>query len=259
MGKEAQPFYWPNVRLYFLGTKHLLDYLTTVPHNTLCKLRHISVRGYPLPCYPNEGANAYRTYGFQDVLPLFPGLQLTTLWLGDPYHGEWAAEDGWGHDAAYWIVEALIKSKGFKELIYVVESDQFMKPVHFTRTLAGPPRVETQEISERHPQPSIWDAMMKERDGADSGARVELYRLLDNGKRRVPLRTEFETVQEASAEKDGQIEVRVRRGKDADYVQNGEHGELAQPLSELFKQYRWQEILDKKLYVDPEDDPTAHL
>ncbi|KAL8672325.1 MAG: hypothetical protein Q9168_003209 [Polycauliona sp. 1 TL-2023] len=200
-----------------------------------------------------------RTYGFPDVLPLFPGLQLKTLWLGDPYHGEWAAEDGWGHDATYAAVEALIKSKGFKELIYVVENDRFLRPVHFTRTSVGPPPVETEDISERQPQPSTWDAMMKARDGADSGACVELYRILDDGKRRLPLKTEFESIQEASAESDGQIEVRVRRGTDADYLQDGQQNEWAQPLSELFNQYSWEEIQAKGLYVDAEDDPTAHL
>lgn len=70
--------------------------------------------------------------------------------------------------------------------------------------------------------------MVKERDGAHCGACVELYRLLDDGKRRIPLGTEFKSVQEPSAETGGQIEVRVRRRKDANYIQDGEQQELAQ-------------------------------
>ncbi|KAL8991445.1 MAG: hypothetical protein Q9169_007869 [Polycauliona sp. 2 TL-2023] len=100
---------------------------------------------------------------------------------------------------------------------------------------------------------------MKERDGADSGACVELYRLLDNGKRRIPLRSEFESVQETSTGTHGQIEVRVTRGKDAVYVQDGQQSKWGKGLSDLFKRYSWKEIQDQGLHIDGEDDPTAHL
>lgn len=249
----------------FTGTKNLVDFLTSIDHDTLTTLRHLSVRAYPFPLYPNvPDPYGYTTYSFDNVLPLFPGLQLATLWVGDCFHGRLAEEDGWGHDAAYDAVEAFIRSEGFKELIYVVEHDRFMRPVHFTSVKAATetqPEIKTTETSDRHPQPSTWDSMMKERDGADSGASVKMYRLLDDGKVRIPLETDFETVQEASEEQaDGQIEIRVKRGNASDYAQQGEQfNRLAQPLSDLFKELTWKEILEKGLYLNGEHDPTAHL
>ena len=259
---EAKPHYWQNAHLEFSGTKQLLNFLTNIDSATLLQLRHISVHGYPLPVYPNpdnpDNPSHYTTYFFEDILPLFPGLQLSTLQVRDPWHGEGVDEDGWGHDAAYHSVETFIHSQGFKELTYTVAHDRFMKPVQMTSSHGGTTEIKT---SERHPQPSTWDAMIKARDGADSGASVTMYRLLDNGRRRIPLETEFETVhQESESTSEGHIEVKIRRGRDADCVQRGEQThEFGLPLSRLFKELTWQQILDRDLYVDPEDDPTAHL
>ncbi|KAL8855703.1 MAG: hypothetical protein Q9178_007669 [Gyalolechia marmorata] len=249
---EASPLYCENARFKFKGTKQLVDFLTSIDHETLCKLRHIAVRGFPFPLYSVAEAFSYTTYSFEEVLPLFPGLQLSTLWVGDPFHGKWSSEDGWGHNATYSTVDELIKSQGFKELIYVVENDRFLKPVRFQ----GPG---TQEAESRHPQPSTWDAMIKERDG--SSASVEMYRLLEDGSHRIPLRTEFERVQEATGMGDeGQIEVRIKRGTNADHVQKGELlNQWAKGLHELFNELSWEEIKEKGLYVEAEDVPTAHL
>ncbi|KAL8643810.1 MAG: hypothetical protein Q9226_008107 [Calogaya cf. arnoldii] len=111
----------------------------------------------------------------------------------------------------------------------------------------------------RHPQPSTWEAMIKERDGPS--ASVEMYRLLEDGSHRIPLRTEFETIQDATGKGDeGQIEVRIKRGTNADHVQEGELvNEWAKGLHDLFKELSWEEIKEKELYVEAEDDPTAHL
>lgn len=262
---EATPLYWENARLNFKGTKQLVDFLTSINYETLCKLRYIAVRGFPFPVYQDTEAFSYTTYNFEHVLPLFPGLQLSTLWVGDPFHGKWSMEDGWGHNAAYSAVDELIKSQGFKELIYVVENDRFLKPVRFqshgswsttntTNSMSG-----THEPKSRHPQPSTWDAAIKERDGPS--ASVEMYRLLEDGNHRIPLRSEFETIQEATGKGDeGQIEVRIKRGTDADHVQKGELvSEWAKGLHDLFKKLSWKEIKEKELYVEAEDCPTAHL
>ncbi|KAL8727096.1 MAG: hypothetical protein Q9166_006283 [cf. Caloplaca sp. 2 TL-2023] len=198
---------------------------------------------------------------FDAVLPLFPGLQLETLWVGDPYHGKWSMEDGWGHNAAYHAVEDLIESQGFKEVTYVVEHDRFMRPVSFTTSNGYQPGVQGTETTPREPQPSTWDAMIKKRDGAESGAKVQMFRLLDNGNRRIPLNTEFESVQEASdKEADGQIEIKIQRGRNADYVQTGKpRQKYDKELADLFHKITWKGILEKELYIDAEDDPTAHL
>ncbi|KAL8761074.1 MAG: hypothetical protein Q9184_002780 [Pyrenodesmia sp. 2 TL-2023] len=261
---EASPFYWENAKLNFKGTKQLVDFLTSINHETLCKLRHIAVRGFPFPLYRDTEAFGYTTYNFEHVLPLFPGLQLSTLWLGDPFHGKWSAEDGWGHNAAYSAVDELIKSQGFKELTYVVENDRFLMPVRFeshdswSATNTTDSTSGTHEPEPRHPQPSTWDSMMKERDGPS--ASVKMYRLLD-GNRRIPLETEFETIKEAIGKGDeGQIEVSIKRGTNADHVQKGEPvNEWAEGLLDLFKDLSWKEIKEKELYVEAEACPTAHL
>ncbi|KAI4191147.1 MAG: hypothetical protein L6R41_000284 [Letrouitia leprolyta] len=267
---EAKPLYWQNTHFEFPGTKQLLDFLTGIDYTTLTQLRHISVHGYPLPVYPNpDNPNSppyYTTYFFEYILPLFPGLQLSMLRIQDPWHGRGVDEDPWGHDAAYSSIKTFIQSQGFKELTYIVTHDRFMKPTILRCIDDG---ITSIEISERHPQPSTWDAMIKARDGATPGAGVKMYRVLDDGNRRLPLETEFERVHTMSEEEnlrlseeqnEGIIEVTIRRRMDADHVQRGEHiSEYSQRLSRLFQELTWKQILEKGLYVDPEDDATAHL
>lgn len=260
--EESLPSYWQNTRFSFQGTKHLVDFLFSIDHGTLSNLRHISVCGFPFPLYPNtEDASGYLTYFFDYVLLLFPGLQLAEFEVKDPYHGAGVDEDGWGHNATYATIENLIQSQGFKELIYTVEHDRFLRPVSFTSYSAAPGSPPETETTGRDPQPSTWDAMIKAKDGADSGAAVTMYRLLDDSKSRVPLKTAFETVQPETEEKaGGQIEIRIKRGQDVDYVQKGEAADRwGQRLVDMFKDVTWKEILEKNLYVDAENDPTAHL
>lgn len=255
---EAKPHYWQNTHFDFPSTKRLLDFLTSIDNTTLTQLRHISVHGYPFPVFLDPSKQAsWITYPFETILPLFPGLQLSTFRFWDPFHGEGVDEDGWGHDATYITVEHFIKSQGFRELTYIVAHDQFMYQVEFWTSGNG--KDET-KISERHPQPSTWDAMMKARDGADSGASVTMYRVLDNGNQRIALETEFETVHpDSNSHGEGHIEIIIKRGRDADHVQRGEHSSNSREVSGLFEQFTWKQILEKGLYVDPEDDPTSCL
>lgn len=82
-------------------------------------------------------------------------------------------------------------------------------------------------------------------NGVHSDGCSELYRPLDDGKLRLPSGREFESIQEASAEADGHIEIRVRRRQrrqHGSYVQERE--ELAQPLS---VQYAWSTVGDRSI------------
>ena len=260
--EESLLLYWQNVRFNFQGTKHLVDFLSSIDHRTVSNLRHISVCGYPFPLYPHtDDESGYLTYSFNYVLPLFPGLQLASFELKDPYHGDGVDEDGWGHNATYAIVEDLIQSQGFKELIYTVEHDRFLRPVSFTSHSTAPGSQLETKTTGRDPQPSTWDSMIKAKDGADSGAEVAMYRLLDDSKRRVPLKTASEAVQPETQDiADGQIEIRIKRGQGVDYVQKGEVVDRwGQRLLDMFKDLTWKEILERDLYVDAEYDPTAHL
>lgn len=78
--------------------------------------------------------NGFIPYYFHTVLELFPGLQLSTLTVQDTYHHPDSFCDGWGHDQAYEDVQNLIGSDGYKELIYVSNSDRFLKADHRQRT-----------------------------------------------------------------------------------------------------------------------------
>ncbi|KAL8628371.1 hypothetical protein Q9189_005915 [Teloschistes chrysophthalmus] len=257
-------------------------------------------------------------FTFRDVLPLFPGLQLSTLRVVDPFHGNGIMEDGWGHDATYHGVDDFIKSQGFKELTYVVQHHRFLKSTRFRNAPVAT-------------EPSTWDTKIKERDGIESGASVTIFRVSNGDILRVSneekqIFDEFETIQKASdaeeepndfeeeaddveeeARIDGelgsaglsprsipfcikrvtseggtsrwveteydpsewlpphqeytsQIEVRIKRGKEADYEQKGEQSNvLARRLLDLFQELTWKEIKEKGLYVDSENAPTAHL
>ena len=258
----------------------MVDYLTSIDSTTLCQLRHISVRGHPFPVYPVESHSCYYTHNFSTVLQLFPGLRLSTLTVRDTYHEPGVMCDKWGHAAAYEEVKNLIDSDGFSELIYVSVGDRFLKS----------------KPEER--QPSTWNKTMRKRDGNDSGAAVEMFRVTKNG--RVRLDCEYETVRtthrafdgasdessrefsdgESDTESergyiDGQpislcvrnpeeqerIEVVVRRGKGVDYVQSGKSLSVYEDrLHELFKTWTWKAIKEKDLYLEVwDDDPCSHL
>lgn len=171
--------------------------------------------------------------------------------------------NGWGPNAAYYAVADLIQSQGFRQVTYVVEHDRFMKPVSFECSSYPPGGPETTKTTPRDPQPSTWDAMIKQRDGVDSGARVRMFRLLDDGKHRIHLETEFETVEKvdrgAGERVGGQIEIEIDRGKDADYVEDGKFSEYDRILQNHFHDLSWKGILGKAYWVDTENDPTAHL
>lgn len=127
------------------------------------------------------------------MLQLSPRLKLSTLTVRDTYHEPGTIDDGFGDDASYEMVGHLIKSDGFKELTYISASDSLMDTSEFvTIETNNPDKSATKhvETSRRHPQPSTWDRMIKERDGPDLGAKVEIFRHTRSGC--TELREEFE-------------------------------------------------------------------
>ncbi|KAI4194025.1 MAG: hypothetical protein LQ350_008016 [Teloschistes chrysophthalmus] len=180
----------------FAITQQLLDYLTSInPKTELPLLRHISIKGYPLPVYPDAdsadgGPGGFYTYDFEHVLPLFPGLQLSTLRIEDPWMYAGYRGEHFGKNAVYHSIQTYIFSQGFRELKYVVAHDDFMKPETYIHN-----GVDTTNKGgkDRQPQPSTCDNWLKGRDGPDSGANVTMFRVLDSGKR-IQLTEEFEAV-----------------------------------------------------------------
>ncbi len=261
-----------------------MDFLTSIDSAGLRRLRHISARSHPLVLYPhpNDSSMCY-PHGFPTVLQLFPGLQLSTLTVRDTYHEPGTWHDGSCDAPAYGMVEDLIKSDGFEELIYTSTSHCFMRPKDFEPFLEEyTPRQE--KALYRDPQPSTWDQMIKKRDGLDSGGGVEMFRHTKDG--RIRLKDEFETpapldvnlkflatdpvserisshsVRLSSHLEDrwrqDNIEVRVKRGEGADYEQTGQCStDYERWLHDFFKERTWEQTKEQGLNLEVRDEDPA--
>ena len=249
----------------------------------------------PLPVYP-VGDYFYITYLFSSVLPLFSGLRLDTLIIEDAFHGQTVDEYSWGHDVTYDDLQRMIEeSKGWKELILRSGSDRWLEAVEFTRQAANGTMATV--TPGRSKQPAAWDRMIKERDGPESGAKVEMWCCKTDGvwekvegvynvEVEDDSEDESEDEMEDEAEQDDpdgtikallslecegleigparpSIEVRVRRGKEAEYTQDGrvahEHRH-DRKLRKLWEELGWKEIKARDLFVPgAEDCPCSYL
>ena len=224
----------------------------------------------PLPVYPDDDDLCYVTHLFPSLLPLFPGLRLDTLIIEDAFHGEDAAEDGWGHNATYDGLQDMVKEgKGWKELILRSPSDVWLEPVVFQSRAAD--GTVTPETHGRSKQPAAWDTMIKERDGPESGATVEMWSCKADGLWE-KVEGAYNAEVEGEAEQDDAdgvgpaqpwIEVRIRRGKEAEYAQDGRVAHESAPsrkLREMLEKLGWKEIKARGLFLPgAEEDPSAHL
>ena len=126
------------------------------------------------------------------------------------------------------------------------------------------------ETSGREKQPETWQRWITERDGEGRGACVEMYTFdVGEGEEGVMKKVEGqygasmerpETVEVADDDDDDDggdtakvgIEVRVRRGRGADYVQDGKlkgPKDYNRPLLEIFRSLSWKEVQEKNLFV----------
>lgn len=192
----------------------------------------------------------------------------------DAFHGKDVDEDGWGHDTTYHELEEMIKNgNGWKELIFRSASDRWLEPVVHS-TLKADENVKREETTGRSTQPGAWDKMIKERDGEESGARVEMWMSEEEGvweklegvyKPDLDEEGDDDSEVEDEAGKDytPSIEVRVRRGKGAQYMQCvstvTEH-QYSRKLYEMFEKLGWKEIKARGSFISgAEDDPCALL
>ena len=275
-----------------LTTKQLLDRFTAKKPEEISKIRHLLVKAYPFPTLYHPNDNSFTTYLFEDLIPLFPGLKLEVLDWEDAFHGPQVDEDGWGHNCTYQTLTDLIKNgKGWKELMFRSASDRWLEPVTFT---ASRNDSSWKEKHDRSSQPGTWDSLIKERDGEDSGARVEMWQKLPgvdeewkslstqnspyqaSGQRQTEeLQTggtetsmpdhkvkSFSHADEISGPRSSII-VRVSRGEGVDYTEDGllkGEDEFARRLTELFQRYTWKEMQEKELYHEfPEANTCALL
>ena len=203
--------------------------------------------------------------------------------MTDAYHGADVDEDGWGHDVTYSDLEDMIKEgKGWKELVYTSASDRWLEAVVFESVAAD--GTVTVETNGRDAQPEAWDRKIKERDGEESGAGVEMWSR--KGEEGVWVKVEggyhaeledqagqdyVDGNREPVSWDDGEgvgrvrpsIMVKVTRGKGSEYVQDGRsvvESESGRKLREMVEKLGWKEIKARELFIPgAEDDPCAHL
>lgn len=194
--------------------------------------------------------------------------------LTDDYHGPDLIEtDGWGHNATYDELGNLITDgKGWKELGFRSPTDEFMGSAKFM-TYHPDGRV-VDNTDERQTQHATWDEMIKERDGEESGASVEMRVCRKGVRTRVDEQYELESEEQAhdagqdseGAEKVDKgrieyVEVKVTRARDADYVQDGKtESKWDNKLLAIFSQINWKEIGENDMFIyGAENDPCSHL
>tara|TARA_R110002003_G_scaffold70_40_gene6653 strand:- start:6441 stop:7385 length:945 start_codon:yes stop_codon:yes gene_type:complete len=149
-----------NCTLHFRGTENLLETLLSVDQSVVTRIRHIRVRAFPFPLYASGRADYYPTYYAAKAFSLLPGLCLDTLVVEDCWHG-FGMGDGWRDVVTYFDIESLLKSDAWKELTYITPCTDFLASGYDHRR-------------KRLTQPKTWDALIKERDGEDSGAEVQM-------------------------------------------------------------------------------------
>lgn len=150
-----------NCTLHFRGTEDLLETLLSVDQSVISRLRHIRLRAFPFPLYVDNKAEYYPTYYFANALSYFPGLSLDHLEVYDCWHS-YGQGDGWRDLTSYMDIESLLKSDAWKRLTYVTPCTDFIASGYDHRR-------------RREQQPKVWDALLKERDGEASGAKVQMW------------------------------------------------------------------------------------
>ncbi|MCJ1403337.1 Polynucleotide 5'-hydroxyl-kinase grc3 [Xylographa trunciseda] len=278
---------WPaRTVFHFRGTSDLIGFFSQLTKIQLSQIRHVRVKGFPLSLFASESARFFTTYDFVEALHMFPGLQLDTLTVEDPFHDE-GEVDGFGDPGAYYNVSALIGSDGWKELRYLSRTTEFLEWGDYTTDYGE---------YKRDLQPGGWTKQLEARDGKDSGAGVWLRRASEEG---VKGAAEDDSASESwNQEHDGvaatsegdkstrekeeqargatyksfphmlmatkaehslekEVMVVARRGTGARYVQDGTG--LSSGLKKILGELSWAEIEEKELWVDTETDPCKPL
>lgn len=158
---EAWRFLPQCVSFHFRGTEAMLETLLSVDQSVVTRVRNIRVKSFQFPLYSTGRSNYYTTYYFSNALSLLPGLHLDTLVVEDSFHG-FGLVDTWRDVATYLDFEEILKSDAWRELVYVTPNTDFIASGYDHR-------------HRRVAQPQGWDKLVKERDGEESGAKVEMF------------------------------------------------------------------------------------
>lgn len=219
--QEARQFLPLNAEFHFRGTEAMLDMLMSVDQSIVTRIRYIRVKAFPFPLYPARQSH-YPIFYFNNALSLLPGLHLQHLVVEDSFHG-FGLVDGWRDVVTYFDIEALLKSDAWNELLYITPNTDFIASGYDHRR-------------KRAAQPENWDALLKERDGEESGAEVRMFispipsnygetqdELIPQPWSAKPGHEVIENFRIAGPDQDlkGIVTIKARRGKKATYVQTG--------------------------------------
>jgi hypothetical protein len=212
-----------NIRMQFRGTEAMLDTLLSVDQAVITRLRHIRVKAFPFPLYTGSKADYYPIYHFHNALALLPGLCLDELIVEDSFHG-FGLVEGWRDVVTYFDIENLLSSDAWKELVYITPNTDFIASGYDHR-------------KKRQAQPETWNAMLRERDGEESGAAVQMQITPESGASvgegrvigesrpwaAIPGHNIVENWRLAGPEQElkGEVRIVARRGKRAVAVQTG--------------------------------------
>jgi hypothetical protein len=156
--EEAGALWLGHILFNFENPEFLLDKLSTLPSATLSKIRHIRTGARLMTLLPVRLDSFYSVAHYRLVwaLKLLPGLCLDKLTVPGPTYGS----------LAYETLEELIKyGNGWRELHFITR-DSAMLGITNNHMPKHQPK----------PQPSTWNEILCQRDGANSGASVTIYR-----------------------------------------------------------------------------------
>ncbi|KAH3949760.1 hypothetical protein HBI24_020100 [Parastagonospora nodorum] len=241
-----------NCTLHFRGTENLLETLLSVDQSIITRIRHVRVRAFPFPLYTSGRSDYYPTYYAANALTLLPGLCLDTLVVDDCWHG-FGMGDGWRDVTTYFDIETLLKSDAWREFTYITPCTDFIASGYDHRR-------------KRVAQPETWDALLKDRDGADSGAEVRMMIVpykqekatgdltTEDGRLMQPWHAApghevIENPRLAAPDQDlkGEVRITARRGKRAIPVQTG-----------MSEKESWKALKGRKGGFAPEDWMPYH-
>ncbi|ERF75380.1 hypothetical protein EPUS_00173 [Endocarpon pusillum Z07020] len=161
INQEAGAFWLGHVLFNFEHPEDLLDKLSKLPPTTLSQIRHLRTSGRPLMLQPiGYGDDVF--YRLVWALKLLPGLRLHRLTVLGGSSGE----------IGYDTLDGLIKyGNGWRELRFIT-LDSAMHQFTEMDFLGN--------LDWDKPQPSTWEEILRQRDGADSGASITIYRSIQS-------------------------------------------------------------------------------
>lgn len=166
---EAKSMFLRHSLLDCHGTENCLDALSAMTTEQRKGVRFLRLTGTPIVLYQGEDPDltgmgmVYSLYSAQVVLQLlFPELRLDTLIFLDPYHGpsDWIQHSGrlfGDHQACSQVTELVRYGNGWNNLHYISTNTAFL------------------QTTNKLPQPSMWDSLIKTRDGQSSAAFTEIF------------------------------------------------------------------------------------